>query len=175
MSSAAVSRNDERELRAPQFFVFFDIRLFENVNDVIPQMQRIADVFELEGMLLQSRHAGKIHDGSHRYNEVVVGNTLESRPETWTRRYDLLVEVDGLYFAHVQVRALAEAPNRIDDVLDFDTSGDNLRKHGLENEVVFAVEQRDFDIILAPERFFQVHRGVHTAETTSENDNVLYH
>ena len=143
------------------------------MNDVIAQVQRIPEILELQRVLLQAGHSRKIHHGAEPDNEVVVFDPLQCRAKTGTRRDDLSIEIDRLHLAHVQIRARAKPPNRIDDVLNFDAAGNYFRKHRLKDEVVCVIDQRDFDVRMTAENLFQIHGGVDTSEATTENDNLF--
>ena len=104
---------------------------------------------------------------------MVVFDPLQGGTKAGTRGYDLPVEVDLLHIAHVQIRARAQPPYRINDVLNFNAAGYHFGKHRLKHEVVCVIDQRDFDVTMTTENLFQMHCGVDTAETTAENDNLF--
>jgi len=165
--------HDKRELRAAQVFILFDISFFENVNDVIAQVERVPDILELQRVLLQAGHPRKIHHGAQRDDEMVVFDSLQCRTKAGACGDDPPIEIDRLHLAHVQIRARAKPANRIDHVLNFDVAGNHFGQHRLKHEVVCVIDQGDFDVTMTAENLFQVHGGVDTAETATENNNVL--
>ena len=165
--------HNERELRPPQFLIVFDVGFFENANDVVSQVERVADILELKRVLFQAGHARKVHHGAESHDEIVVFDVLKRRAKSGARDDHFAIEIDRLDFAHVQVRVPAKPSNRIDDVLNFDAAGNHFRQHGLKDEIVLTVDQRGLDFTPASEYLFQIHCGVDTAEAATENDNVL--
>jgi DNA-binding LacI/PurR family transcriptional regulator len=61
-----------------------------------------------------------------------------------------------------------------DNRAQIQVAGRNLVQHGHEQEEVFAIDQRDLDIRLRRQAFFQFGSDTQAAETTTEND-YLFH
>jgi hypothetical protein len=52
-------------------------------------------------------------------------------------------------------------------------AGNDLRQHGLEDEVVFLVDQGNLHVLPAAQEFLQVEGGVQTREPATENQDAF--
>jgi hypothetical protein len=84
-------------------------------------------------------------------------------------------EIDGLDHARVEVRVPAEATNGRDRIRDTDGSRDDLGQHRLEDNVVLAAHEPQFDVAagdLFREQLLERQRRIHTAEAAAEDENA---
>ncbi len=56
---------------------------------------------------------------------------------------------------------------------EVEVAGSDFVEHRCEEEKVFAIDQENFHIRIARQRFFQAQRGIQTAESTPQNDDAL--
>ena len=168
----STARHHEREERAPDLEIALDVRLFQHVDDVVAQHQRVAEVLEGQRVLGEAGLAREARHVAERDDEVVVLERQRPRPEAGAHGDDLVLEVDRLHRACVEVRARAEPADRRNDVEDPDAPGDDLGEHGLEHEVVVLVDERDLDVRVVLQELLEGDGGVDAAEASPEDQNA---
>ncbi len=168
----APGHHEGEELLAQGLVVALDRRLVEGANDVVAQVEGVAEVLERERVLGQAAQAAEVGDAAEGQHQVVEGNDVGMRPEAGAGDDDLLLEVDLLHVADVEVGARQEAPDGTDHVEDPDRPGDHLRQHGLEDEVVLLVDEDDLDVLALAHRLLQLHRGVDAGEAAAQDHDT---
>ena len=105
-------------------------------------MDRVAERFHRERVLLQTSNAVKIRDPSERDNKVVVLNLM--RMMRWTMHHlnPLGRKIDAPHLAVKKLDLAKEFTNGIDYMGDIDITRGNLVQHGREQKKVFAVYER---------------------------------
>jgi hypothetical protein len=84
-------------------------------------------------------------------------------------------QIDRLHVADEDVRSLQQGANRADDVGDVEIAGGHLVEHRCKEEEVVVADERDFEIGRGAGEPFQVQRGVHAAESTTEHHDTSRH
>src|SRR2546430_11009105 len=94
-------------------------------------------------------------------------------PESWLGCYRLLLRVDGLKVAYMQICSPQHPPNRTDRVKNADVSRDHFGEHRLEDEIVFFVDKCDIKVVAFAECLLQVQRRIDAPKTSAENHNTF--
>src|SRR5216117_1332724 len=94
-------------------------------------------------------------------------------PESWRGCYRLLLRVDGLNVAYMQICSLQHPPNRTDRVKNANVSRDHFGEHRLEDEIVFFVNKCDIKVVAFAECLLQVQRCIDNPKTSAENHNTF--
>ena len=79
------------------------------------------------------------------------------------------VQIDRLDIADEHGRPLQQRPQRADDVRDVEVAGGHLVEHRGEEKEVVAADQGDLDVRIPAQQPFEVHGGVHAAESAAEH------
>ena len=95
------------------------------------------------------------------------------RLEARTGGDGLASQVYRFYVAHVKLGARQQPPNRTDSVEHADAARDDFRQHGLKHEVVDLVDDRDLEIVAAPERFLERLCRVDAGKAAPQYDDSL--
>ncbi len=170
----AAARHDEGEQLAAQLrVVLLDRRLFEGVDDVVAQGERVAEVLERECVFGEAPQPAEVRDVAEREHQMVVVQDVLVRAEPRRGRDRAVAEVNGLDLADVQVRARQQPADGADHVRDADRAGDHFGQHRLEDEVVLLIDQHDLEIVAPPERLLKLLRRVDPGEPAAENDHAL--
>src|SRR6516162_10011838 len=119
-------------------------------------MDRVAERFHRERVLLETSNAVKIRDPSERDYQVVVLNFM--RMMRWTMHHlnPLGCKIDAPHLAVKKLNLAKEFTDGIDDMRDIDITRGNLVQHGREQEKVFAVYESRFYIREPRHRRFEV-------------------
>src|SRR5204862_4016623 len=136
---------------------------------------RVAEVLERQRVLGEPRLTGEARDVAERDHEVVVLERALARAEARRGCHALLVEVDSVHGAGVEVRAWAEPPDRRDRVEEADAAGDDLGQHRLEHDVVVAADEPELDAAtpdLALQKLLERQRRVDASEAAAEDKNA---
>jgi hypothetical protein len=117
-------------------------------------------------------HPAEVGDAAQREHEVVEGHDVGLGPEAGAAHHHLVLEVHGLDLAHVEVGARQEPPDRAHHVEHADGAGDDLRQHGLEDEVVLLVDEDDLEIVPPVHRLLQGHGRVDAGEASAQHHDA---
>ena len=166
--------DDERQQPLPLGGIVGDGRLFQRVDQVIPQPQGVAQILERHGMLGEPRHQPRrqaIAQGEH---EMVERQLVGPPQVAGLQPDDLPLEVDRLDAANVQRDAGDDAADRADHVERVEPAGDDLRQQRLEGEVVFLADQGHLDVVAAgvPQAAQQVLGRVHAGEAAAQDHDA---
>src|SRR5260370_107733 len=164
--------NHEGEQCASHLGVRFDIGFFEEVDDPVAQHQRVAKVFEWEGMLRESSLADETRDVADGDDQMIVLDLLWPRLHARTRAHSPVFEVDRLHLSGVKIGLRAQAADWRDRVEEPDAPRNHFREHRLKNQIIFFADQPHLDTRIAFQELLQRHGRVHAAEATADDENL---
>ncbi len=169
--------HDEGQQRASYFGVGFDLRLFERVDEVVAQVERIAEILEWAGMLAHAGNLVVVELRAERDDQVIIRKDRFDRLRAGAEGHGMCRQVDRLHFARVKPGRAGQPADRTDDVVELDRPGNHLRQHRLEDEIIVPAHDDDLDrlALLRRHQFFQVDRGVNAAKPTAQDQNSLLH
>src|SRR5437667_12535731 len=113
---AAASNYESQKLLAQTGIVVFDRGLFERVNHMVPNEQRIAKILERNRVLGQTAQAAKIRDIAERQHQMIVMNYVWLRAQSGGGSNSLVLKVNRFHLAHVQVGVWQQAPDRANSI-----------------------------------------------------------
>ena len=170
----AAARHHEGQQALPHLGVALDVGLLQDVDGVIAQDERVAEILERQRVLGEAGLAGEARHVAEGDHEVVVLEEELLRAEARRRDHALAPEVDALDRPRVEVRARAQPPDRRDGVQDPDAPRDHLRQHRLEHDVVVAAHQPQLDLAareLGLEELLEGQGRVDTAEAAAQDQD----
>jgi hypothetical protein len=163
--------NDTGEQLFAAFGICFDFGFVEYVDEVISEPHGIGEILEREGVLLQSGDAAEIRDSPESDDKMVPFEQQGLGAESGGEDDFAVFQIDRFDIADVDACAWDELLQGADSVEQADVSGHDFSKHGLEDEVILAVDQSDFDFGLASKEAFKSHCGVNASETSTEDQD----
>src|SRR5579872_1993068 len=152
-SSEASAGDDESEERATAGRIGFAVGLFEHLDDVIADANRVDEAFEIEGIFFEVGHAEIIRDGTEREDEMVVENFV-SFAGIGLRRVRAIhidrifgennataLEIDAGNAGASELRTVEGTAQRRTDMAGLEVRAGNFSEHGRKkNGVRFADE-----------------------------------
>ena len=163
--------HEGEELAAQFRIVILDGSFLEGADDVAAQMERVGQVLERHRVLGQAAQAAEIRDVAERDHQMVVGDRVRVRAEARAGHHHLARQVDRFDLAHVDVGARQQPAQRANRVGQADGSGDHLRQHRLEDEVVLLADERDLEVALPSECLLERLRGVNAGESAAQHQH----
>src|SRR5437867_5374328 len=150
-----------------------DRGLLERMNHVIADKERVAQVLERNGVLRQSAQPAKISDVAKCQHQMIVRKDIRVWVKTRSRRDCLILDINRLDLAHMEVRARQHPANWANGIEHANAARDNFCQHWLKHEIVLFIDQQNFQIVAPAQRLFQMHSGIDTAKAAAQNDNAF--
>ena len=138
-------------------------RFFEQVQDVVAEVQRVADRLERHSVLRPPGHPAEGGDVAEREHEMVERQDDGAQTRAGRQGHRPPVEVDARDLARVQRRSRAQPAQWRDRIDDADARRHNLGDERLKDEVVLAAGQRHLDVRPPAQPALEVHRRVRPA------------
>ena len=170
----SAARHHERQQLLAHQGVGFDIGLFQHLNQVIPQGQRVGQRAEGLAVLDHAGHAEKVRDAAECDHQVVVGQLELARAEAGADGDHLAGQVDGFHFAHDQLRVRAQVADGRYDVGQSDRAADDFGKHGLIDPVILLVHQLNGGFA-GLQDFLQAAGHINSREAPAQNQDFFRH
>jgi hypothetical protein len=161
--------DDSQEL-SPASRVRLDVRLLEQLDDVISQKERVGDRLECARVL---RPGDQPHVGprAERDDDMVV-RQLADGPFGPGDANDLSLDVHLLHGRLDEASAAETRADWLRAVAELQHAGARLEEQWRKEEEVVAADERDLDLPLPGERTLQMASGRKTGNTTPEDDDT---
>ena len=172
-AAGAATDNAKAQHGVPSLGILARFGGFKAFKDPLPEVERVADVAEREGMVEQALHTARAWCSIKRYNQCIVRQAASlSR-----LRFDLdvlRVRFDRARRPPDKLGGRTEPPDRIDDVARLDRAADDVGKQRVEQEIGFAVDQCHLDVGKLATHPFEPHCSVDAGEATAEHDDMSW-
>ena len=145
----------------------------EQVDDVIPDLDRVAGGLERERVLGDSRHHCDVGARAQRQDQPIVLNLLPERGPAVARDQLVTPEINGFdkHLAELYAPRAAEGTDRVDDVPRLDRAGRRLGEHRREEEEVSVADEGDVDGQGARTPLRQLEGGRDAGEPSTHDEN----
>ena len=120
--------HDKRQQSPANFRVALCLCVFQRADELIAQIERVAQVFERTRVIPHTGDFRVIEARTHGEHQVIVAEQEMLRSRAWCERDHTRIEIDRLDIARVKPDRRRHAADRRDDVIQFHRAGDHLRK-----------------------------------------------
>jgi hypothetical protein len=162
----AAADHDHRQHRAPLRRIALARRALQHVHHAVPYGDRVLELLQRERVRARRVVAEVVRRGAQRDDQVVVQKLARIEP------HPARTEVHARDLVPEELRAPAggEPAQRVDDVPEGDAARRGLVKHGSEEMVVAAIDQRDARAARQPRR--QLAHGGHAREAPAQHPHA---
>lgn len=168
----ASADDDGGEEFASAVGVFFDIGLFEEVDDAVSEVDGVAEGFEGEGVFAAGDEF-EVGDAAEGEDEVVVIEFVDEVVGGVPGENAASFEIDAFDVGFDEAGLFEHGADGIDGVAGFEDAGAGLEEEGRHEEVVVAGDEGDFDGGVGGEFFLEVVGGVDAAEAAAEDEDAF--
>src|SRR5262249_33513793 len=145
----------------------------KQIDDVIPDSNRVAGSLEREPVFRDPRDDSDIGTRAERQDEAIVLNLLSERGPAMARDQPTTTDIDGFdrHFTELDAQGAAERPDRVDDVTRPDRPGSRLGEHRREEKEVSITDEGDMDWERAGASLCQLDGGRDAGEPSTHDEH----
>ncbi len=167
-ATKAAPDDNKREIVMLERLVLTYLRFFQQLHDMKPQRNRIANRFEGKSVIGHARHGAKIHSRATRQHEVVIGHGTGSIVIAVVGNFTG-VEINVLHLLSAAVDGWQHLAQRGGHGIRVDRSTGDFRQQRVKDHMIFTIEQNDLTSL--GRKVFTQSFGTFRARKTASNDN----
>ena len=167
---SAAGNHEGQQLAHQLRAIALDGGLLEGADDMTAaQRERVGQVLEGAGVLGETAHPAEIGHRAQGEHQVVERDLVRMGMKPRAGDHHLAREIDAEGLAHVNLGARQQPPHRAHRIDDADRPGNDLRQHGLKDEVVVLGHQDALEVGAMAQVALQTLRRVDAAEATADD------
>src|SRR6516162_1457681 len=169
----APTRNNDSQQIFSNTHGALKVGFLQQVNQPVAEMDSVPERLHRQSPFLQAWNSIEISCRSQSNDQVLVLDLVQMTLWTVDDSDPFFEEIDCLHFSVEELRFSQQFANWIYDVCDVQVARGHLMQHGGEEEEVFAVYKRDFDVRLARQQSFQLHCGIKRAKSAPQDQDAI--
>src|SRR5262249_61175603 len=131
---------------------------------MVAQVQSVSKVLERQSVLGQSSKTAKVCYVPKPQNQMIIRDYVSVRTKTGACCDGLVIEIDRLDIAHVDVCPGEQTSNWADSAGNSYAAEHDFGEHSVQHQEVFSIDEYEFKVLRRPERPLQLLCSEHTGD-----------